>query len=121
VTAPSSEIFVEMIVAADGARAVVRPEHAGRLCAGHFPDEPLVPGAHLAGLMAELGAALLAATGHPTAVLAEIVQCVFVARVHPDAGIHVEARRRGELEIEADIVAADRPAARAVLRFAERG
>lgn len=115
-TAPAGGAFVQLALAPGAARAVVQRAHAERLCEGHFPGDPLLPGAYLAGLMAEVGGALLAAGGGPPR-LAQIVQCVFLARVCPDVDIVVEARTRGSLEVEAEIRTAGRCAARAVLRY----
>ena len=58
--------FAAVTIGDSTARGVVCRAHARRLCEGHFPGEPIVPGARLAGLMAELAAALVA----PTAALA---------------------------------------------------
>jgi hypothetical protein len=49
--------FAAVTIGDGTARGVVCRAHARRLCEGHFPGEPIVPGAQLAGLMAELAAA----------------------------------------------------------------
>jgi len=82
------------------------------LCAGHFPDEPLVPGAQLVALMAELGAELAG----PGSRLAAVERATFRRRVAPDASIAVAVRRAGAA-IHASVSYAGRPAASAVLRF----
>ncbi|HJW68238.1 MAG TPA: hypothetical protein VJ829_02650 [Candidatus Binatia bacterium] len=46
--------FVDLARSANGLTGHVRPARALALCAGHFPDVPLLPGAALVGLMAEL-------------------------------------------------------------------
>ena len=57
---PLEAAFAALTIGDGVARGVVRRAHARRLCDGHFPGEPIVPGAYLAGLMAELAAALVA-------------------------------------------------------------
>jgi 3-hydroxymyristoyl/3-hydroxydecanoyl-(acyl carrier protein) dehydratase len=53
------------------------------LCAGHFPGDPIVPGAYIAGLLAEVSArALDDGAGRPT--LAEVERCTFLAPLRPD-------------------------------------
>jgi hypothetical protein len=104
--------FAELTVADDVATALVRPEHAARLCEGHFPDDPLVPGAYLAGLMAELGGRL-----HAARPPARLVRCDFIRPVRPSQAIRVSARRVGPGRVAAEIHAAGRPAARALLAY----
>ena len=107
------DVFGAVEVAGDRVRAVVRPEHARRLCAGHFPGDPLVPGAHLAALMASVAARIVR-----DAELVEVERCVFRRRVRPDVPIVVTAERAGRDAARAEVRAADVVAARAVLRFA---
>jgi 3-hydroxymyristoyl/3-hydroxydecanoyl-(acyl carrier protein) dehydratase len=83
--------FAEVTIVDGVARAVVRRAHAEALCEGHFPGEPFVPGAYLAGLMAEAGRQLLLA-GEGEARLAEVEDCLFHEPVVPGDGIVVEAR-----------------------------
>jgi 3-hydroxymyristoyl/3-hydroxydecanoyl-(acyl carrier protein) dehydratase len=109
---PGNRRFAALDVDGTTARGVVRPEHARALCEGHFPGDPIVPGAHLAGLMAEVAATL--ARGR----LAALERCVFVRRVAPDAPIVVTARRADPARVEADVRTGDTVAARATLRFA---
>ena len=104
--------FADVELGRDAARAVVRPEHAHALCAGHFPGEPLVPGAYLVGLMAALGEALF-----PGAEAVAVERCVFRQRVRPSEPIVVLARRRGVDAVEAEILSGGMTAARAALRF----
>jgi len=67
-----------------GATAVVPRTRLEGLCAGHFPGDPIVPGAYVAGLLAEVSARALGdRAGHPT--LAEIERCTFLAPLRPDA------------------------------------
>ena len=106
------------------ARALVRRAHARRLCAGHFPGDPLLPGAYLAGLMADLAERLIAARGGRAAELSEVVRCVFLDRVRPDDEIVVAARldatRGGRTSVETKVLIGERCAARATLRFGAR-
>ncbi len=114
---------LEALTIRDGtARAVVRPAHARDLCAGHFPGDPLLPGASLAELMAELAATLVGSDPEPYA-LAELVRCTFLTRIRPDQEIVVLARRRGGPDpttVDAEVHTRGACAARAVLRFGAR-
>jgi len=111
-----AETFGEVAVADGAARAVVRPEHVRRLCEGHFPGEPLVPGSQLAGLMGELAGAAIAED--PSAFeLVEIERASFVARVTPDGPVVVTARRDGGTRAHAEVHAGGTCAARATFRF----
>ena len=88
------------------------------LCAGHFPGDPIVPGAHIAGLLAEV-AALVAAPG---ARLAEIERCTFLAPLRPGDDVVLVATRttpepHGAV-VEAEVQAGGDCAARARVRFA---
>jgi 3-hydroxymyristoyl/3-hydroxydecanoyl-(acyl carrier protein) dehydratase len=105
--------FERVTIAGEAARAVVRAAHARALCAGHFPGDPILPGAHVAGLMAEVAAALVGGRAAP----AEIECCTFLFPLRPDAAIEVLAARAGDA-VEAEVRADGRPAARARLRFA---
>jgi 3-hydroxymyristoyl/3-hydroxydecanoyl-(acyl carrier protein) dehydratase len=109
---PANPRFAALDVDGTTARGVVRPEHALALCEGHFPGDPIVPGAYLAGLMAEVAATL--ARGR----LAALERCAFVRRVVPDAPIVVIARAAGSGLIDAEVRTGDATAARATLRFA---
>lgn len=92
------------------------PEQAHRLCAGHFPGNPLLPGSTLAGLMAMLAARLLGSNAR----VAALERCVFRSPVRPDRKITVSARRTGPGRVEAEVRNEGRPAARAWLVFTER-
>ena len=111
-----TEPFASCTVRDGTARAVVERMHAERLCEGHFPGDPLIPGALLAGLMADVGARLLAGQHAVPPVLAEIVQCAFLAPVRPSDTIVVEARAAA-LEVEAEVLTGGTRAAHAILRF----
>ena len=110
---PREAAFTEVTIGDGTARGVVCRTHARRLCEGHFPGEPIVPGAHLAGLMAELAAALVA----PTAVLAALERCAFLTCVTPEDEIVVSARRVAATRVEAEVRRRGASAARATLRF----
>ena len=105
--------FRDATVGGGAARAVVVREHAVALCAGHFPDEPVVPGASLAALAAELAADLVA-----PAVLAEVERCLFLRPVAPADEIVVSARALSALRVHAEIHAAGLPAVHVRFRFA---
>ncbi|MEW6268778.1 MAG: hypothetical protein AB1689_05705 [Thermodesulfobacteriota bacterium] len=111
--------FAEVVVTEGVVHAVVRRSYAEELCAGHFPGNPLVPGAYLAGLMAEVAATLLGqACAH--ARLDAIEECAFARPVVPGEPIVVEARpaRSGEPRcVEAEVRSGGVRAARARLRF----
>lgn len=84
-----AEAFEAVVADGDGARAVVRRAHAERLCAGHFPGDPLVPGAYLLALMATL----LAPLGAPRR-LTLVERCTFRRPVRPHQAIVVTGRIR---------------------------
>jgi 3-hydroxymyristoyl/3-hydroxydecanoyl-(acyl carrier protein) dehydratase len=105
-------VFTDVSVDGDTARAVVDPAHASALCAGHFPGDPLVPGAYLAELMAAL-AGRLAGDRPPV----EVVRCVFLSRVRPSEPITLDARRvAGTVDVV--LRAGATTCAEATLRFA---
>ena len=118
--APGRE-FSTLTVAGGEACATVRREHARGLCEGHFPGESIVPGAYLAGLMADLGARLLAAASAAPPALAALERCVFLARVRPEDEILVRAWMKGGTQVAAEVRTRGACAARATLRFGERG
>ena len=93
----------------------VRPARARALCAGHFPGEPLLPGAALVALMAELGGALVTTRQRLTA----IERAVFRHRVSPDDVVMVAARIDGR-RVHATVVSGGHVAASATLRFEAR-
>jgi 3-hydroxymyristoyl/3-hydroxydecanoyl-(acyl carrier protein) dehydratase len=105
--------FRDATVDAGSARAVVAPEHAVALCAGHFPGDPVVPGASLAALAAEVAAELVA-----PAALAEVERCLFLRPVKPADEIVVSARALSGTRVDAEIRAGGVPAVRARFRFA---
>ena len=110
---PLAAAFAALTIGDGVARGVVRRAHARLLCEGHFPGEPIVPGAHLVGLMAELAASLLP----PGALLAALERCVFRARVTPEDEIVVSARRAASSRVDAEVGWRGVCAARATLRF----
>ncbi len=105
--------FARVTIEDGAARGVVRRAHARRLCAGHFPGDPIVPGAYLAGLMAELAARVVP----PSATLATLERCVFLVRVSPEDEIVVTVRRLSGNRAEAEVHRRGECAARATLRF----
>lgn len=109
----AGEPFAEIEVADGVARARVQPAYARALCAGHFPGDPLLPGAYLAALMAEVATHL-----RDGASLRELVRCAFHKRVRPDDEIVVTARGAGAT-IHAEVQVAGACAARATLRFGD--
>ena len=109
---PPTSALADVHVGAGRARARVRPERAAALCAGHFPGDPIVPGASLVALMAELAATLV-----DGAELTTVESCTFRRRVHPDARIAVAAERIDATHVETRIEAGDVLAAAARLRY----
>lgn len=83
-------MLTDCTLAGDTARARPRREHLVRLCAGHFPDDPLLPGAYVMALLAELAGLLCAARGDP-GTLRELVRGVFRLRLTPDDAIVLTA------------------------------
>jgi 3-hydroxymyristoyl/3-hydroxydecanoyl-(acyl carrier protein) dehydratase len=108
-----ASVFTEVVIGVDEARATLRRDHVAELCRGHFPEEPLVPGAMLVGIMAEVASLVL---GGPVRAPAEVERAVFLGRVVPQEGIIVTATRRGQ-RIDAEIRVGGTPAARGVFHF----
>ena len=110
--------FRQLTVSAATAEGVVRPAHAEDLCAGHFPGDPLVPGASLARLMAAVAGELVGGAGAEPGVL---IRCTFHLRVTPADDILVSARLGERTASGADVAAEvrvrGRCAARARFRF----
>jgi 3-hydroxymyristoyl/3-hydroxydecanoyl-(acyl carrier protein) dehydratase len=106
-----SEPFARVEIEGDVGRALVRPEHALALCAGHFPGDPFLPGAYLLELMAALAERVAA-----PARVQRVVRCTFTRRVRPGGEIVVTARAAGAV-VEAKLEAGGEPAARATLRL----
>jgi hypothetical protein len=105
--ARSREILgqVDLVRETDHVRARLDEATLAALCAGHFPGDPVVPGAHLLGCMADLAGWIDAA-----AVVVE--RCVFRALVRPQAGVWAQARaERGKVVAEIVIDGEARPAA----------
>ena len=102
----------EVLELGPGERVVARKTVTDADCAGHFPGDPFLPGAYLAGLMAELGGRLL--RGRP---LTRIVRSAFRTRVTPHGDILVVARRAPRGRVEAEVHAGGACAARATFIF----
>lgn len=100
--------FADVVVADGTARAVVRAAHAAALCEGHFPDDPLLPGSALAGLIATLAERIV-----PVPDRIDIVRCAFLHPVRPDGEIIVAATRGPGAVVEGEIWTRGRRAVRA--------
>ena len=104
--------FSDLAIGAGAATAVVDPAVLARLCAGHFPGEPMLPGAHLLGLLSDL--ALLAAGGADSARLVRLERCTFTGAVTPARPLSLTVRvdpagfYRGEATIDGRRVGAAR-------------
>ena len=109
---PTSASFADVDVDAGRARGRVRPERALAACDGHFPDDPIVPGAALVGLMTELAASVV-----DHGELAGIGSCTFRRRVHPNTTITVVAERTDSTHVEARVETDGLLAATAHLRY----
>jgi 3-hydroxymyristoyl/3-hydroxydecanoyl-(acyl carrier protein) dehydratase len=93
--------------------AVPRVDVLAALCAGHFPGDPILPGAYLLGLMAELAERL------GDGAIREVTRCLLIAPVRPTQAIVMTARRQpGVIEVTVD--ADGRTAARAHLLVERR-
>jgi 3-hydroxymyristoyl/3-hydroxydecanoyl-(acyl carrier protein) dehydratase len=111
------DAFAEVTIAGGDARARVSPAHAAALCAGHFPDDPLVPGAYLLELMADLAEHLVPAARERQGRPPVVVRCAFAARVRPTHAIALHARRDAADVVEVDVMADGTRAASATLAF----
>jgi 3-hydroxymyristoyl/3-hydroxydecanoyl-(acyl carrier protein) dehydratase len=106
-------VLADVVVAAGEARATLPVARAVELCQGHFPGAPILPGATLVGLMAEVAAAV---AGRPGRAPAEVVRAVFLHGVAPSAPVTFMARPDGD-RIVAEVRAAGATVARAAFRF----
>lgn len=90
----------------DEVTATLSIEVLARLCAGHFPGAPVVPGAHLLGCLLDLARLVDA-----DAVVVE--RCVFRSQVVPDAPVTIAARpgAGGRVLAEVRVPGVERPAA----------
>ncbi len=95
-------------------RATLDADRARALCDGHFPGDPLVPGAYLVEAMAEVAARARGRTGE---LPAEVVRCVFLSAVSPDRTIELRARPDAAL-VDVEVWTDGRRAARGTFRFA---
>jgi 3-hydroxymyristoyl/3-hydroxydecanoyl-(acyl carrier protein) dehydratase len=105
--------FTEIAIGAGEARATLRREHLDELCRGHFPDDPLVPGAMLVGIMAELACLMM---GEPDRAPTVVERAVFLQRVVPRTDVTVTATRR-DGRVDAEVRVAGTPAARGTFVF----
>ena len=100
--------------------ATLAPDHAHALCAGHFPDDPLIPGSTLVGLAVDVAALLLNDDGGPRWQLSRMERATFTAPARPTARIDVIAvapdHDRGAVSVH--IHSDGTPVAQARLRFA---
>jgi 3-hydroxymyristoyl/3-hydroxydecanoyl-(acyl carrier protein) dehydratase len=129
---PDDMVQFDALTVAEGrAHAVVRRAYAERLCEGHFPDDPIVPGAYLAGLMVDVAMALVTASASmPDALrgtaasnrLLAIEDCFFIRPVVPHEPIAIAAllvpAAIDERRVRVEVQTHDGRAARAMLRFA---
>lgn len=106
---------------APGVRVAVPRARLEALCAGHFPGDPIVPGAYVAGLLAEVSARVLALDATP-AVLAEVERCTFLAPLRPvDDAVLVAAppeHTAAGFAVSAEVQVGGRCVARGRFRFA---
>ncbi len=83
----------------DAVEVVVDGVALARLCAGHFPGRPIVPGSHLVALMVEAARLLPGAAD----VDLSVHRAVFRAPVGPERGLWISARRgrvAGRVDVE---------------------
>lgn len=81
------------------------------MCEGHFPEEPIVPGAHVLGLMVDV-AEHLAGRHQP-----EIHRVIFRRPIRPDTPILVRAQmRRGGMRMRVVVAGSHAWSAQAELR-----
>jgi len=117
----SGEVFATVAIEGGVATGIVDPRHAARLCEGHFPGDPLLPGSALVALMADLGARLFSDTRH-TAQPVALPRCVFAVPVRPGGPITIVARRLPDATgVEAEIRLPTGRAAYATIVFAAGG
>jgi len=100
------------------ARSAVPRARLEALCAGHFPDDPIVPGAYIAGLLAEVAALAV----EPGARLAAIERCKFLVPLRPsDDVVLIAVSATGErygTVVWAEVHAGGERTAQALVRFA---
>jgi len=113
VTPARTAAFVTCRVDAAAARAVVDPAVARRLCDGHFPGNPIVPGSAITGLMVDLARRLAGADRAWT-----VEQAGFVAPLRAAPAIELDATAVGDDAVRVTVRQGGRRAARGVVRFA---
>jgi 3-hydroxymyristoyl/3-hydroxydecanoyl-(acyl carrier protein) dehydratase len=74
--------FADAVVEARQVRARLPRAFLDTLCAGHFPGDPIVPGAYVAGVMADAGA-LIPAVREARLAIASVERCTFLAPLRP--------------------------------------
>jgi 3-hydroxymyristoyl/3-hydroxydecanoyl-(acyl carrier protein) dehydratase len=91
------------------------------LCAGHFPGDPIVPGAYVAGLMADAAAAMLAERGEARPLRA-VERCTFAAPLRPADDVVLVAGSPepvdGGVVVAVEATSGGRAVARGRFRFA---
>ncbi len=98
----------------DGTFVHVYEDSLRPLCAGHFPGDPIVPGAHILGLIVDVARSL----GPRQGALA-IESCGFRAPLRPDGELRVHARLDASHKIRGTVSRSggDRPIASARMRW----
>jgi 3-hydroxymyristoyl/3-hydroxydecanoyl-(acyl carrier protein) dehydratase len=89
--APEYDPFTELTRTATQLTMALDRHHALRLCDGHFPGDPLIPGSTLAGLAAEVATRLVAPTPAERWRLARIERATFARPARPDMAITLTA------------------------------
>jgi len=98
--------FTTLEVSSDTARAVPALATLQAFAAGHFPGDPIIPGAYLLGLMADLAERL---AGSP---VREVTRCLLITPVRPEQRVVLTARRSDDT-VDVTVDADGRTAARA--------
>jgi 3-hydroxymyristoyl/3-hydroxydecanoyl-(acyl carrier protein) dehydratase len=112
--------FADAVVEPRRVRARLPRAFLETLCAGHFPGDPIVPGAYVAGVMAEAGA-LIPAVREARLVIAHVERCTFLAPLRPADDVVVDAAIAAGSPagtVDAEILAGPACVARGRLRYA---